>query len=58
MTREELITALAAVDDEVTGKKAYGEKAREVVDGLSDDYIAFVNRTFNSPKEWAEYFTM
>ena len=59
MTRDDLYKALIAVENEVTGERTYSEsEARSLVDGMSDEYVAHVSEKYDSPEEWAEYYTM
>lgn len=59
MTKEDLFKALIAVKNEATGEAAYNEaEARAVIDKMDDSYLEYVNKTYDSPTEWAEYYTM
>lgn len=59
MTKDDLYKALVAVKNEDTGVAAYSEaEAREVIDKMDDSYLDYVNKTFDSPTEWADYYTM
>ena len=59
MTKDDLYKALIAVKNEDTGEAAYSEaEARKVIDTMDDSYLEYVNKTFDSPTEWADYYTM
>lgn len=59
MTKDDLYEALVAVKNEDTGEAAYSAaEARAVIDKMDDDYLKYVNKTFDSSTEWADYYTM
>ena len=59
MTKEDLYKALIAVKNEATGEPVYSEtEARVVIDKMDDSYLEAVNKTYDSPTEWADYYTM
>ncbi len=59
MTKEGLYKALIAVKNEATGESVYSEtEARAVIDKMDDNYLEYVNKTYDSPTEWADYYTM
>ena len=59
MKREDLYNALVAVTNEATGEKTFSPKeARSIVEKISDAHIEHISKNYESPEEWAEYFSM
>lgn len=59
MKREDLIRALAAARDGISGKPVYSEsEAERIVSEMSDEYVRHLEETYRDAEEWVDYYTM